>query len=550
MKRLGLARGLALVLAALLLSLTSPPALAQKRVALLVGNNAYQNVPMLKAAVNDARILATVLQRLNFSVVVAENQSRSAMSQTLLAFDKAIEPGDTALFFFAGHGFEIRGQNFLVPTDVPAVGEGQEELIRDAAYPADRIVERLQARGARTAILVLDACRDNPFEQPGGRGLKGAGGLAAMTPAEGVFILFSAGAKQVALDGLSQGDRDPNSVFSRNLVRELQVPGLTLVQIAKRTQLDVKQMAATVGRDQTPAYYDQVVGDIVFSSPADRTAPAAPPPPPAQTATPPLQTATLPAAIAKRPPDLSPPPPPSETIAQLEALAAAESWHELGARLTEVKPTERDGRWNALVEQAALGELTPLTRASSGSPDQRLAAIERYYPAFASLRGSPKFLALRASIGLDAFGRCFDEARGAELQKCRDRLDRFVHTAPMSAKLARDAGVLAVHKLNHDNAAPFFAMAFEAPHGEVVCSAPELATAVIAGLDTPGGSLEARSALALADKCWTSLRTEIVAEVARETPDSYYVHNSCAVLLKYNAATGQGVARCRASPPP
>jgi hypothetical protein len=529
-------RGFALGLAALLLGLMSPPALAQKRVALVIGNNAYQNVPVLNTAINDAHALAGVLQKLNFSVTVAENQSRRAMSETLLAFDKAIEPGDMALFFFAGHGFEIGGENFLVPTDVPAVSEGQEELIRDAAYPASRIVERLQARGARTAILVLDACRDNPFERPGGRGLKGSGGLAPMTPAEGVSILFSAGAKQVALDRLSGQDRDPNSVFSRNFVRELREPGLTLVQIAKRTQIDVKQTAATIGRDQTPAYYDQVVGEIVFNSPPDRAAAPAMP----------VQTVTLPSATAKQLPELAVTPPPSETLAQLEALAATESWHELGTRLTEVKPTERDERWNALVEGAALGELTPFAAASSGSPDERLAAIEHYYPAFPSLRGSQKFLALRASVGLDAFGRCFDDAQGAELQKCRDRLDRFVHTAPMNAQLAREAGVLAVHKLNHGNAAPFFAMAFEAPHGELVCVAPELATAVIAALDWPGDSLEAKSALALADKCWASLRTEIVAEVARETPDSYYVHNSCRVLLKYNAVTGQSAARCRA----
>jgi uncharacterized caspase-like protein len=526
--------GLALGLAALVLALMSPPALAQKRVALLVGNNAYQSVPVLRTAINDAHALADVLRKLNFSVVIAENLSRRAMSESLLAFDKAIEPGDIALFFFAGHGFEIHGENFLVPTDIPAIGEGQEELLRDAAYPAARIVERLQTRGARTTILVLDACRNNPFERPGGRGLIGAGGLAPMTPAEGVFILFSAGAKQVALDRLSGRDGDPNSVFSRNFIHELQEPGLTLVQIAKRTQMDVRQMAATVGRDQTPAYYDQIVGDIVFNGSA-----AAVPPP--------VQAVALPSAVAKRSQELTTgAPPPSEAIAQLEALAATESWHELGPRLTEVKPTERDDRWKALVEQTALGELTPLAAASSGSPDERLAAVERYYPAFPSLRGSQRFLALRSSIGLDAFGRCFDDAQGAALQKCRDRLDRFVHTAPMSAQLAREAGVLVVHKLNHGNAAPFFAMAFEAPHGDLVCAAPELATAVIAGLDWPGDTLEAKSALALADKCWASLQTEIVAEVARETPDSYYVHNSCPILMKHNAATGPHAARCRA----
>jgi hypothetical protein len=529
--------GLALGFVTLVLALMSPPVLAQKRVALLVGNNAYQNVPALKTAVNDAHALGDVLRKLNFSVVIAENQSRGAMSEQLLAFDKMVEPGDMALFFFAGHGFEIHGENFLVPTDIPAVGEGQDELLRDAAYPAARIVERLQARGARTTILVLDACRDNPFERPGGRGLKGAGGLAAMTPAEGVFILFSAGAKQAALDGLSGRDRDPDSVFSRNFIRELQEPGLTLVQIAKRTQIDVRQMAATIGREQTPAYYDQIVGDIVFNDAAS----------PKMTTAPPRLPVALPSAIDKRPQGPGTIAPPSgEAIAQLEALAVAENWHELGGRLAEVKPTERNGRWNALVEQAALGELTPLTAASSGSPDERLAAIERYYPAFPSLRSSQKFLTLRSAIGLDAFGRCFDDAQGAELQKCRDRLDRFVHTAPMSAELARDAGALVVHKLNHGNAAPFFAMAFEAPHGDLVCTTRELATAVIAALDWPAESVEARSALALADKCWTSLQTEILAEVARETPDSYYVRNSCPILMKHNALAGPRASQCRA----
>jgi hypothetical protein len=530
MRRFGLVFGVV----TLVLALISPAALAQKRVALLVGNNAYQNVPTLKTAVNDAHALAEVLRKLNFSVVIAENQSRRAMSESLLAFDTAIEPGDMALFFFAGHGFEIHGENFLVPTDIPAVGEGQDELLRDAAYPAERIVERAQARGARTTILVLDACRDNPFERAAGRGLKGSGGLAAMTPAEGVFILFSAGAKQVALDRLSGQDGDPNSVFSRSLLRALQEPGLTLVQIAKRTQIDVRQMAATVGRDQTPAYYDQIIGDIVFNNNAT-------------TAPPRLQPVALPSAIDKRPQGPTAiAPPSSDAIAQLEALAAAENWHELGARLSEVKPTERNERWNALVERAALGELTPFAAASSGSPDERLAAIERYYPAFPSLRSSQKFLILRSTIGLDAFGRCFDDAQGAELQKCRDRLDRFVHTAPMSAELARDAGVLVVHKLNHGNAAPFFAMAFEAPHGDLVCAAPELATAVIAGLDWPGDSVEARSALALADKCWTSLRTEIVAELAHETPDSYYLQNSCPILMKHGALTGPRAPQCHA----
>ena len=129
--------------------LMSAPAHAAKRVALVIGNNAYRNVPKLQKAVNDARTMGDVLKQLGFRVMVAENQTRQAFSQTLLAFDTSIEPGDTAFFFYAGHGFEIAGQNYLLPTDVPAATEGQEELVRDASILADRVVERLQDRGAR-----------------------------------------------------------------------------------------------------------------------------------------------------------------------------------------------------------------------------------------------------------------------------------------------------------------------------------------------------------------------------------------------------------------
>jgi Caspase domain len=137
--RVALVASLAVSLLAL-----APPAHAEKRVALVIGNNDYKNVPKLQKAVNDARTMGETLKQLGFSVMVAENQTRQAFSESLLAFDAAVGPGDTAFFFHAGHGFEIAGQNFLLPTDVPAAGEGQEELVRDASVLADRIIERLQ----------------------------------------------------------------------------------------------------------------------------------------------------------------------------------------------------------------------------------------------------------------------------------------------------------------------------------------------------------------------------------------------------------------------
>jgi hypothetical protein len=242
------------------------PAQAAKRVALVIGNNDYRNVPKLQKAVNDARTMGDTLRQLGFSVMVAENQTRQAFSQTLLAFDKQIEAGDTAFFFYAGHGFEIAGQNYLLPTDVPAATEGQEELVRDASILADRIVERLQNKKVRTSILVFDACRNNPFERKGTRAVAGGAGLAPMTQLpEGVFSVFSAGPRQTALDRLSDDDANPNSVFTRIFVKELLKPGENMVQVAQRTRRTVSEMAETVRHKQVPVYFDQMVDDVFLN---------------------------------------------------------------------------------------------------------------------------------------------------------------------------------------------------------------------------------------------------------------------------------------------
>src|ERR1700704_3639186 len=257
------------------------PAHAEKRVALVIGNNDYKNVPKLQKAVNDARTMGDTLKQLGFSVMVAENQNRQAFSQTLLAFDKAVDAGDTAFFFYAGHGFEIAGQNFLLPTDVPAAKEGQEELVRDASVLADRVIERLQNKKVRTAILVFDACRNNPFERSGARAVAGGGGLAPMTQLpEGVFSVFSAGPRQTALDRLSDDDANPNSVFTRTFARELLQPGENLVQVAQRTRRLVSEMADTVKHRQVPVYFDQMVDDVFLNGQA--RAEAAKPAEPAQ----------------------------------------------------------------------------------------------------------------------------------------------------------------------------------------------------------------------------------------------------------------------------
>ena len=245
--------------------ISASPAQAAKRVALVIGNNAYENVPALQKAVNDAGAISQELAKLGFDVVSAENVGRRAMSRALVELESKIESGDTALIYFAGHGFAVDGTNYLLPVDVPAAGPGEEGLVRDASFAANGLSDRLQEKGASTVILILDACRDNPFALKGKRSIGLTRGLSRMDPAEGTFVLFSAGQGQSALDRLSDTDENPNSVFTRTLLKELEEPGLSMVQVAKRTQAQVKELAAKVDHVQVPAYYDQIVGDLYLA---------------------------------------------------------------------------------------------------------------------------------------------------------------------------------------------------------------------------------------------------------------------------------------------
>jgi hypothetical protein len=237
---------------------------ATNRVALVIGNDRYDNLDPLQKAVNDARAVGNVLTRMGFQVIRVENAQRRLMNQKLVEFTGKVGRGDTALFFFAGHGVEIRGTNYLLPTDTPQVREGEEGIVTSEGIPADNIVERLQERGAKITMMVLDACRENPFRKAGTRGIGATRGLAQMIAPEGVFVLYSAGLGQTALDRLSNSDPNPNSVFTRTFVQAIAKPGLSVQDVAKATQLEVRRLAGTVNHPQMPAYYDQILGEFTL----------------------------------------------------------------------------------------------------------------------------------------------------------------------------------------------------------------------------------------------------------------------------------------------
>jgi uncharacterized caspase-like protein len=256
----------------MVLLLATAPAEAAKRVALVIGNNAYENVPQLQKAVNDSKAMAEELAKLGSEVVSAQNVGRRAMSRALVELENKVSAGDTVLFYFAGHGFAVDGTNYLLPVDVPAAGPDEEGLVRDASFAASGLSAQFQQKGAATVILILDACRDNPFALKTGRGIGLTRGLTRIDPAEGMFVLFSARQGQSALDRLSDADADPNSVFTRTLLKEMEQPGLSMVQIAKQTQSKVRELAAKVDHVQVPAYYDQIIGDLYLTPEGAATA--------------------------------------------------------------------------------------------------------------------------------------------------------------------------------------------------------------------------------------------------------------------------------------
>jgi hypothetical protein len=300
--------------ALVLLIVTAASAMAANRLALVIGNDAYQNVDRLQKAVNDARAVAASLRRIGFTVALGENVARRDFVRSIAEFESRIRPGDVVFFFYAGHGVEIEGANYLMPIDVPKVAPGQQSVLKDEAVSTDGLIQRLQARGARSQIIVLDACRENPFKDATGRSIGASRGLGRTLASNGVFIMYSAGIGQVALDRLSDNDANPNSVFTRTLAPLLEDPNLSLVRVAKEMRVKVAGLAGTVGHLQTPAYYDEIEGDLFLARRDGSAAPQPPPviaPPPIAAPAPAPAPPVLPpvARLDPAPAPAAPPPP-------------------------------------------------------------------------------------------------------------------------------------------------------------------------------------------------------------------------------------------------
>jgi uncharacterized caspase-like protein len=192
---------LTLVLASLLLAL---PAAAEKRVALVVGNSNYTEVGTLANPVNDANAISTALKGAGFEVILGVNVDKKAFDARIRNFAALLEDADVAIFFYAGHGLQVAGRNYLIPVDAHL--QGERDLDFDAVN-LDFIMKQMElGRADTTNIVFLDACRDNPFTRNlarsmGTRSASIGKGLAQVDTGVGTFIAYSTQPGNVALDG-------------------------------------------------------------------------------------------------------------------------------------------------------------------------------------------------------------------------------------------------------------------------------------------------------------------------------------------------------------
>ena len=240
-------------------AITNQKIIFANRKALVIGNDKYKHVSELKNATSDARAISNSLTGLGYKVSTHIDISEKAFKQALRDFKMSIQGGDEVLVFFAGHGVQLGATNYLLPTDIKG---DNEEQVKDEAIQLQRILDDMQERKAKFALAIIDACRDNPFKGSG-RALGGRG-LAPTTAATGQMVMFSAGSGQQALDKLGNNDADKNGLFTRILLKEMSKPGVPVDKVLKNVRNEVVSLAKGVGHEQTPALYDQSVGEFFF----------------------------------------------------------------------------------------------------------------------------------------------------------------------------------------------------------------------------------------------------------------------------------------------
>ena len=235
---------------------------ADERVALVIGNSNYQDATSLPNTVNDARAIAEVLGTLGFTVERGIDLDARETEAMLRSFSRKLEKADVGLFYYAGHGLQVHGANYILPVDAEI--ERESDLVFDAVE-LDSVLRLLEER-PRTSLVFLDACRNNPFARNlarsmgASRAVNVGSGLAQMQSGIGTLIAYATQPNNVALDG----GEGRNSPFTDALIAHIATPGIEVRQMLSRVR---KSVIDETGGTQVPWDHSSLIGDFYFVAP-------------------------------------------------------------------------------------------------------------------------------------------------------------------------------------------------------------------------------------------------------------------------------------------
>ena len=230
----------------------------EKRLALVIGNEKYPEAP-LQNPLNDARAIAASLQRVGFDVMKYENVNQRDLKKAIDAFGERLQGYPVALFYYSGHGIQAKGANYLMPIDANLKSSNDIEY---DCVNAERVLGKMEDAGSKTNIVILDACRNNPFEKSlskGTRGLKieNGTGLAFMNAPSGSLIAYATSPGKVAFDAEEQ----KNSPYTAALLQYLETPNMTILEMFQQIRMKVMQ---DTNNEQTPWESTSLTGNFYF----------------------------------------------------------------------------------------------------------------------------------------------------------------------------------------------------------------------------------------------------------------------------------------------
>lgn len=224
---------------------------AEARLALLIGNAGYRLAP-LRTPVNDLRLMESALKEAGFTVMKAENASLSDMSRLVRDFgDRLKADGGVGLFYFAGHGVQVRGENFLISTDSDT---RREDAVTNDSLSANTVLEKMRAAGNRVNLVILDAGRDNPFTIRS----QASEGLAGMRAPSGSLVAYSTAPDSFTPDGPGR-----NGLYTETLARAIRQPGLPVEEVFKQVRTVVRKQS---NNQQIPWENTALEGQFSFSA--------------------------------------------------------------------------------------------------------------------------------------------------------------------------------------------------------------------------------------------------------------------------------------------